>query len=162
MGGRVAVLAGAARRAAASFGSLLIAAVPSSPSRADDDVNRGPDKPPRGACQRVKRDVGRGQQESRRRARPRRSLRASGSTMALDARRADLPRILERQDDSSRRPVQLAILVCHALSEISQTTPFDFTAAKLSVYATPSYLLAHTCSLVVGHTARATGRETTP
>ena len=31
LGGRVAVLAGAARRGAASFGSLLIAAVPSSP-----------------------------------------------------------------------------------------------------------------------------------
>ena len=31
LGGRVAVLAGAARRGAALFGSLLIAAVPSSP-----------------------------------------------------------------------------------------------------------------------------------
>ena len=44
LGGRVSVLAGDARSGAASFGSLLIAAVPSAPSRADDDVNRGPDK----------------------------------------------------------------------------------------------------------------------
>ena len=48
-----------------------------------------PTKAPRGACQRVKRDVGRGQQESRRRARPRRSCgRGACLTSWIDNRRA--------------------------------------------------------------------------
>ena len=161
LGGRVAVLAGAARRGAASFGSLLIAAVPSS-HRELMTMSTGAQTKHRAARAsalnemwvEVNRSLGAG--------RDRVALVRSSGSRWLDARRAGLARILERQDDSSRRPVQLAILVCHALSEISQTTPFDFTAAKLSVYATPSYLLAHTCSLVVGHTARASGHETTP
>ena len=72
------MLTGAARRATASCGSLLIAAVPSSPieklrERLMTMLTGAHTKTSRGACQRVKRDVGRGQQESRRRARPRRS-----------------------------------------------------------------------------------------